>query len=109
MPEPTEEMRQAFLDAGTLRGYGGQLEDLDAGLRAVLEIAERDTAQELIELRSLFALQWERMREATERWRAEDPEGRALIMPDLGALLRWLMDDADRARGVTGSSSREEY
>ncbi len=58
MPEPTEEMRQAFLDAGTLRGYGGQLEDLDAGLRAVLEIAERDVAQELAELRLRASCRW---------------------------------------------------
>lgn len=36
--------------------------------------------------------------EATARWRAEDPEARGLTMPDLGELLRWLMDDADRAR-----------
>lgn len=37
-------MREAFLDAGTLRGYGGQLEDLDAGLSAVLAIVGRDQA-----------------------------------------------------------------
>lgn len=43
-------------------------------------------------------LQWKRSREAVERWRAEDPEARALVIPDLGALLQWLMDDADRAR-----------
>lgn len=56
---------------------------------------------ELHDLRALFALQQTRMEAATARWRAEDPEARALTLPDLGALLRWLMDDADRARGVT--------
>lgn len=50
---------------------------------------------EAADLRRLFEMQWERMTEATERWRAEDPEARSLIMPDLGALLRWLMDQAD--------------
>jgi hypothetical protein len=54
--------------------------------------------REVAEMRALFDMQWKRMGEATARWRAEDPEARALIMPDLGALLQWLMDDADRAR-----------
>lgn len=61
----------------------------------------RDTQRlerEVAEHRALFDLQWRRMAEATGRWRAENPEARALIMPDLGYLLRWLMDDADRAR-----------
>jgi hypothetical protein len=71
---------------------------------------------ELIETRALFDLEWTRMGEATERWRAEDPEARALIMPDLGALLKWLMDDADRARADSTPSpaggrrmTREEH
>lgn len=42
MIEVTSEMREAFLDAGTQRGYGGQLEDLDAGLAAVLALVVRD-------------------------------------------------------------------
>lgn len=65
-------------------------------------------------LNRLFDVQQTRMREATELWRAEDPEGRALILPDLGDLLKWLMvraevpepcpldhscDDADEDRG----------
>jgi hypothetical protein len=54
-------------------------------------IRERD------DLRTLFDVQWTRMGEASERWRAEDPAGRALMRPDLGALLKWLMDDVDRA------------
>lgn len=50
--------------------------------------------------RALLDLQYRRMAEATDRWRAEDPEARALVMPDLGDLLRWLMDDADKARAA---------
>jgi len=61
-----------------------------------------DERQELHDLRALFALQQTRMREATARWRAEDPEARALVWPDLGALLEWLMNDADRARTQVG-------
>ena len=57
-----------------------------------------DVDDELRELRHLKQLQEKRMRAATERWRAEDPEGRALRSPDLGALLEWLMEQADHAR-----------
>jgi hypothetical protein len=55
---------------------------------------------ELEDFRRLFAMQWDRMAEATARWRAEDPAARSLSMPDLGALLKWLMDDVDRTRRV---------
>lgn len=58
-----------------------------------------DVDDELRNMRHLFDMQQRRMHAATARWRAEDPETRALIMPDLGDLLQWLMDDADRARG----------
>lgn len=47
------------------------------------------------ELRALFDLQHTRMVEATRRWREESPEERALISPDLGELLAWLLDRAD--------------
>jgi len=57
-----------------------------------------DLLAELDEMRALFDMQWRRMGDATDRWRAEDPAARNLVMPDLGALLRWLMDDADKAR-----------
>jgi hypothetical protein len=46
------------------------------------------------EYRALFDLQHKRMAEATALWRAEDPEKRELVMPDLGALLTWLMERA---------------
>lgn len=48
--------------------------------------------------RALFDVQWDRMAEATARWRSESPDLRALIMPDLEALLTWLMGQADDAR-----------
>lgn len=67
-------------------------------LRAAVRAFDADRVALLDEYDSLFQMQWRRMAEATARWRAEDPEDRALVMPDLGVLLRWLMDDADRAR-----------
>lgn len=85
---PTDEMEQAFEDAAEPCCNCG---DTHAGLAAVLAIVERDQAGELAELRTLFELQWRRMTEATAMWRAEDPENRANVLPDLGDLLTWLM------------------
>lgn len=45
----------------------------------------------------LFELQWRRSVEADALWRAEDPEARANVSPDLGALLTWLMARAATA------------
>lgn len=59
--------------------------------------ADPSVAERLAEMQALFDMQWKRMGQATERWRAEDPEGRALTQPDLGDLLKWLMDKADQA------------
>jgi hypothetical protein len=50
---------------------------------------------EAFELRALFELQQRRLKGATDRWRAEDPETRARIIPDLGVLVQWLMERAD--------------
>jgi hypothetical protein len=55
-------------------------------------IVLRKLREEVEDHRALFDLQWRRMGEATALWRAEAPEERALIMPDLGALLEWLID-----------------
>lgn len=65
--------------------------------------ALRDDLLELHDLRLLLSIQFTRTAEATERWRAQDPDNRALTLPDLGVLLRWLMDDADHARGSTAT------
>lgn len=54
---------------------------------------------EVAELRTIFDLGYQRSEEATALWRAEDPDARAGVHPDLGALLTWLMD---RARHVGG-------
>lgn len=50
--------------------------------------------REVAELRAIFDLGYRRSEEATALWRAEDPEARAGVHPDLGALLAWLMDRA---------------
>jgi hypothetical protein len=96
-PPAVEAFRHAFLLAGG--PIGAQDEAIRAGLDAALrESGTAAALSEVADLRALFAMQWDRMAEATARWRAEDPEARALIMPDLGDLLQWLMDDTDRAR-----------
>jgi len=46
--------------------------------------------QENADLNSLFELQWTRMAEATKLWR--EATGRHDVSPDLGDLLKWLMD-----------------
>lgn len=97
----TEDQIRAFVDEATStlgdrvtvteRITERWLKDQDA---ITAHVAEEDVT----DIRLLFEIQQTRMREATERWRAEDPEARAQVLPDLGALLRWLMDDADKAR-----------
>lgn len=47
---------------------------------------------ELAEMNALFELQYTRMSEATALWQAEAPVERRGVMPDLGALLAWLME-----------------
>lgn len=54
---------------------------------------------EVAELRAIFDLGYRRSEEATALWRAEDPEARAGVHPDLGALLTWLMDRAGQGGG----------
>lgn len=53
-------------------------------------------AAELAEYQALFELQWNRSIEADELWRAEDPEARKNIRPDLGELLGWLIERGNR-------------
>lgn len=54
---------------------------------------ERDRLrEENAELQALFDLQWTRMGEAVEAWRAADPDNRESVIPDLGELLTWLLD-----------------
>lgn len=95
-PTGIDAFRQAFLQAGGPSGadYTAIRAGLDAALR---ESGTAAALTEAADLRAVFAMQWDRMTEATARWRAEDPEARALLTPDLGVLLQWLMNDADRA------------
>lgn len=69
----------------------GKIRDLEArqeelGRQNADALADREDLQEL------FDLQHRRMGAATELWRAEEPDERALVSPDLGALLEWLME-----------------
>jgi hypothetical protein len=105
--EPTEEMKRAYEAAAAEELNWLSVRGSLRGLAAVLAIVERDQAGELAELRTLFQLQWTRSREADARWRAEDPEARANVWPDLGVLLKWLMDDADRAREQLAAIERD--
>lgn len=73
-------------------------------------LAERDQLRaevarlraELKTFEQLFDLQQTRMCRATALWRAESPADRALVLPDLGDLLDWLIErgagDAERYR-----------
>lgn len=83
--------------AAMSRDAGTRLIELQAE-RGELALALERALAEVADLRALFDLQWTRMGEATDRWRAEDPEARALVMPDLGALLQWLIAERDAQR-----------
>lgn len=79
------------------------LQALDAFPRVTLEDYERRVNQavnaknqlqsERDELQATINLQHQRLERATAIWRAEKPEERNLIMPDLGDLLDWLLDE----------------
>lgn len=75
--------------------------------RAAVDAARAPLATEVHDLRLIFDLGFARMGDATERWRAEDPTARALVMPDLGDLLKWLMADADKARVERDEARRQ--
>lgn len=61
-------------------------------LRAhALMLAPEPPCRTCQEYQHLFDMQWRRMQEATELWRAEKPEERALVQPDLGRLLAWML------------------
>lgn len=78
-------------------------------------IDRRHLLAEVDELQALFDLQWTRMGEATELWRAAHP-GKELVMPDLGDLLTWLMaqipsksaGDAEGLRAIRATRQMDE-
>jgi hypothetical protein len=97
----TVPMHQEWQDTDALRAEVAALTERLAAetARADAAVAEREQLErEVAELRALFDLQWERTMEAVARWRAEDSDARALITPDLGVLLSWLIDERDAAR-----------
>jgi hypothetical protein len=51
---------------------------------------------EVAELRAIFDLGWSRTQEATRLWQAEAPEERALVWPDLGHLIEWMIQRHDK-------------
>lgn len=53
--------------------------------KAFMQVVEDNT-----ELEALFDLQHKREVECIERWKTEDPTGRALTLPDYGRLLDWM-------------------
>lgn len=55
-------------------------------------IAEvEDLRKKVADYEQLIELQFQRCEEATALWRAQEPEVRKNLMPDLGTLLTWLM------------------
>jgi hypothetical protein len=74
---------------------------MDGNLTAYA-LADRLAAaeQRLAEYDQLFDIQWKRMQHATELWRAEAPQERALVQPDLGNLLAWLIEKAGMTQRV---------
>ena len=101
MPEPVDLDQATTLAERVRTRHSERVGDRSSYLLAVATttlIAEvRAAREEVADLRAIFDLQWTRTREADERWRAEAPEERAGVMPDLGVLIKWLMDRADQA------------
>ncbi len=57
--------------------------------------------EQVSEYDRLFELQWKRMGEATRRWRAATGPEAELLMPDLGALLAWMLEQMNNERTGT--------
>lgn len=81
--DPTEDLHDTMYRLGLQHGW-----------EKANYVRATEAERENRELRSLFEIQQMRMQEATAAWRAEWPEERELIMPDLGDLLTWLMEKA---------------
>ncbi len=74
--------------AGDIVAYA-EADDRDARIAEL----ERERNERL---EHLFDIQWKRTREAGELWRQAHP-GNELVSPDLGELVKWLMDRATAA------------
>ena len=103
---PVPEPRQGtYYEVALLRRFiaGGPVDLAEVRAQVGALLAEVD------ETRALFDMQWTRMRRATELWRAESLDERALVAPDLGALLDWLMEQAGAAAIERVRALHEEY
>jgi len=69
----------------------------EADLQLRVQMEKRKLEEEVERKRQIVERQ-KRMAQATELWRAESPAERALVQPDLGDLLAWLMERG----GTTG-------
>lgn len=89
-------------DLQLLGGFGGWAIVSANAADAIETLAQAwsDAQGERDELQRLFDMQQARMVAANALWRAEKPDERANVMPDLGELLAWLMSERDEARGL---------
>jgi hypothetical protein len=100
--EMTPEMELAALEGWSTNRAVPIAERLQAAHQVINELrAEVERLKSANDdLNALFELQYTRMTEASALWRAESPEERHNVMPDLGALLTWLMEKIDEAGSV---------
>lgn len=77
--------------------------------RHVLALLDHIAALEAknAELEHLFEMQWRRMGAATAAWRQAHP-GNDLVLPDLGALLAWLLDHIEKLEAGIRRLIRDE-
>lgn len=65
----------------------------------------REFEEDAVGLKRLFEQQWKRTREAGELWRQAHP-GNDSVSPDLGELVKWLMDRATAAEARLAEAER---
>jgi hypothetical protein len=109
--EMTPEMELAALEGWSTNRAVPITERLQAAHQVINELrAEVERLKSANDdLNALFELQYTRMTEASALWRAEAPEERRNVMPDLGALLTWLMErdpNVDRCPSCEHSLAR---
>jgi len=78
-------------EASAIAAWNTRADALATRDARIAELTERNE-----KLEHLFDIQWKRTREAGELWRQAHP-GNELVSPDLGELVKWLMDRATAA------------
>lgn len=73
------------------------LDDLAASFDTFAEEACAQVREEIDDLQRTFDLRWDADMRAVARWRAEDPHGRGLTLPDRADLVVWLLRQADES------------